>query len=54
MRFVKIIFIKKIYSYVYIGKIVYIVKKKLLMYVFIKKIKLRVEFFIFNLKNLNS
>lgn len=52
MRFVKIIFIKKIYSYVYIGK--NCIKKKLLMYVFIKKIKLRVEFFIFNLKNLNS
>lgn len=51
MRSVKIIFIKN-HSHVYIGK--NRIKKKLLMHVFIKKIKLRVEPFIFNLKNPNS
>lgn len=54
MRSVKIIFIKKTYSHVYIGKNRIHIKKKLLMHVFIKKIKLRVEPFIFNLKNPNS
>lgn len=49
MRSVKIIFIKKTYSHVYIGKNRIHCKKKLLMHVFIKKIKLRVEPFIFNL-----
>lgn len=56
MRSVKIIFIKKTYSHVYIGKNRIHCKKKLLMHVhvFIKKIKLRVEPYIFNLKNPNS
>lgn len=39
MRSVKIIFIKKTYSHVYIGKNRIHIKKKLLMHVFIKKDK---------------